>query len=370
MNKKVLLAIASSAILLSQAAPAENYYVRNRPFTQVVKAGGEAMVSAEAFLRALGLNWTVDGNVVTLTDKPAANPPLKTGTLTYRYGSSEVQLEGTPRGGATYVSLRPLAKLANFSVATNPALGTIDVNKARMSTDEEKKAVNEQQATWAALQKEKETAWTKKAAELKEKRDKAAEEAKASEENKDSADAGKDAKDAKDSGDGKDSKDSKDSKASKDGKDTKGKGKGKKEDKKPAETAATQTPATPEVKPEEKKEEKKPEEKKEASLDAMPVNVVTNPANGLVTMNCEVRNVGNGPSKPVSGTLVLTGPDQSGSVSNGGAPANKVWYTKSINGPSIAPGASWTFTQNYQHPSGNSMPIGNITATIKLNSTK
>ena len=38
MNKKVLLALASGAILMSTAAPAENYYVRNRPFTQVVKA--------------------------------------------------------------------------------------------------------------------------------------------------------------------------------------------------------------------------------------------------------------------------------------------------------------------------------------------
>ncbi|MBS2036799.1 hypothetical protein JST97_17545 [bacterium] len=346
MNKKVLLALASSAILLSQAAPAENYYVRNRPFTQVVKAGGEAMVGAEAFLRALGLNWTVDGNVVTLTDKPAANPPLKSGVLTYRYGSSEAQLEGSPRGGATYVSLRPLAKLANYSVATNPALGTVDVNKARMSTEEEKKQVNDQQAAWAALQKQKEEAWTKKAAELKEKREKAAEEEKG-EEGKDSAEAGKETKE-----------------------DTKGKGKGKKEDKKPEETASTQTPAAPEVKPEEKKEEKKPEEKKEASLDALPVSVTANSLNGQVTMNCEIRNVGNAASKGVSGTLVLTGPDQSGSVSNGGAPGSKVWYTKSISGPSIAPGASWTFTETWRHPSGNSMPIGNINASIKLNSTK
>ena len=42
----------------------------------------------------------------------------------------------------------------------------------------------------------------------------------------------------------------------------------------------------------------------------------------------------------------------------------------SINGPSIAPGASWTFTETWRHPSGNSMPIGNINASIKLNSTK
>lgn len=354
MNKKVLLALASSAILLSQAAPAENYYVRNRPFTQVVKAGGEAMVGAEAFLRALGLNWTVDGTVVTLTDKPAANPPLKTGNLTYRYGTSEVQLEGSARGGATYVSLRPLAKLANYSVATNPALGTVDVNKARMSTDAEKKQVSEAQAQWAAAAKEREEAWSKKAAELKEKREKAAGDEK-SEESKESADASKDApKEA----------------AKDESKDSKGKGKGKKDEKKPEETAATQTPATPDVKPEEKKEEKKPEEKKEASLDALPVTVTPNNLNGQVTMNCEIRNVGNAPSKGVSGTLVLSGPDQSGSVSNGGTPGTKVWYTKSISGPSIAPGASWTFTETWRHPSGNSMPIGNISATIKLNSTK
>ena len=347
MNKKVLLALASGAILMSTAAPAENYYVRNRPFTQVVKAGGEAMVGAEAFLRALGLNWTVDGSVVTLTDKPAANPPLKTGTLTYRYGGSEVQLEGSPRGGATFVSLRPLAKLANYSVATNPALGTVDVNKARMSTDEEKRQVGEVQAQFAAAQKEKEEAWTKKAAELKEKREKEAEEAKKSEEGKESTDTAST-----------DSKDSKDSK----GKD--------KKDKKPDETASTQTPPPAEPKAEEKKEEKKPEEKKEANLEALQVNATANPLNGTVTMTCEVRNIGNAPSKAVSGTLTLTGPSRSGSVTDNGNSATSTWYTKSINGPSVAPGASWTFTETWRHPSGNSMPIGNINASIKLNSNK
>ncbi len=324
---------------MSNAAPAENYYVRNRPFTQVVKAGGEAMVSAEAFLRALGLNWTVDGSVVTLTDKPAANPPLKTGTLTYRYGSSEVALEGSPRGGATFVSLRPLAKLANYSVATNPALGTVDVNKARLSTDAEKKEVGEVQAQMAAAAKAKEEAWTKKAAELKEKREKEAEEAKKAEENKNNG------------GD--------------QGNNNNGQEEKKKE--KPPETAATQTP--PPAEPP-KAEEKKPEEKKEASLEALPVNATANSLNGTVTMTGEIRNIGNAPSKAVSGTLVLTGPSRSGSVTDNGNSASSTWYTKSINGPSIAPGASWTFTETWRHPSGNSMPIGNINANIKLNSTK
>lgn len=351
MNKKVLLALASGAILMSNAAPAENYYVRNRPFTQVVKAGGEAMVSAEAFLRALGLNWTVDGATVTLTDKPAANPPLKTGTLTYRYGGSEVQLEGSPRGGATFVSLRPLAKLANYSVATNSALGTVDVNKARMSTDAEKKEVGEVQAQFAAAQKAKEEAWNKKAAELKEKREKEAEEAKKGEEGKDTSDTAS-------------TDTTKDAKDSKDSKDSKGK------DKKPDETAATQTPPPAEPKADEKKEEKKPEEKKEASLEALPVNATANSLNGTVTMTCEVRNIGNAPSKSVSGTLTLTGPSRSGSVTDNGNSASATWYTKSVNGPSIAPGASWTFTETWRHPSGNSMPIGNINANIKLNSTK
>lgn len=331
---------------MSNAAPAENYYVRNRPFTQVVKAGGEAMVSAEAFLRALGLNWTVDGNVVSLTDKPAANPSLKTGMLTYRYGTSEVQLEGSPRGGATFVSLRPLAKLANYSVATNNQLGTVDVNKARMSTDAEKKEVGEVQAQYAAAQKEKEEAWSKKAAELKEKREKEAEEAKKNEEGTSSTDTAS-------------------TEPTKDPKDTKGKDKKDKE-KKPEETAAAQP--TPPVEP--KPEEKKVEEKKEASLEALPVNATANSLNGTVTMTCEVRNIGNAPSKAVSGTLTLTGPSRSGSVTDNGNSSTSNWYTKSINGPSVAPGASWTFTETWRHPSGNSMPIGNINASIKLNSTK
>ncbi len=326
---------------MSNAAPAENYYVRNRPFTQVVKAGGEAMVSAEAFLRALGLNWTVDGSVVTLTDRPAANPTLKSGVLTYRYGSSEVQLEGSPRGGATFVSMRPLAKLANYSVAANSQLGIVDVNKARMSTDAEKKEVGEVQAQFAAAQKEKEEAWTKKAAELKEKREKEAEGAKKDEEGAGDAASTDTPKEPK----GKDKKD---------------------KDKKPEETAATQP--TPPVEP--KPEEKKPEEKKEANLEALPVNATANSLNGTVTMTCEVRNIGNAPSKGVSGTLTLTGPSRSGSVTDNGNSSSSTWYTKSINGPSVAPGASWTFTETWRHPSGNSMPIGNINASIKLNGTK
>jgi len=347
MNKKVLLALASGAILMSNAAPAENYYVRNRPFTQVVKAGGEAMVGAEAFLRALSLNWTDDGNVVTLTDKPAANPPLKPGVLVYQYGSTEIQLEGTPRGGSTFVSMRPLAKLASYTVATNNALGIVDVNKARMSTDEEKKEVGDVQAQFAAAQKEKEEAWTKKAAALKEKREKEAEAAKSSEEGKEGADAG--------------------SSDAKDPKDAKGKGKGK--EPKPEETASTQTPPPADPKPEEKKEEKK-EDKKEASLEALPVTVTTNTLNGTVEMACEIRNLGNAPSKGVSGVLVLTGPVRSGAVTDNSNSSTKEWLSKSVNGPSIAPGASWTFKEVYRHPSGNSMPGGNITANIKLNSTK
>ena len=353
MKTRVLLAIASGAILMSVAAPAENYYVRNRPFTQVIKAGGEAMVDTEAFLRALGMNWSVDGNVVTLTEKPAANPSLGPGSMTYKYGDHQMVLEGTPRGGGTYVSLRALAKLVDYGVRVNTDSGTVDVSKARFASAAEKQLVGEAAAAQAAEKKATEEAWEKKAAELKEKREAKAEEGSkdaATEEGKDGADASKDGADAT-------------KEPAKDKEPAKGKGK-----KPPKETPAV-TPPPVEAKPEDAKPEVK-EPVKEARLEVFRTDASPDYSTGIVTITCEVKNMGDAPSKSVSGTLKLTGPDRAGGVTDNTNAAQRVWFTKSMSGPSIQPGASWQFSEKYRHPSGNAMPIGTLTADFKLNATK
>jgi len=335
MKKSLLVSVAAGLLLLSAAAPAEDYFVRNRPFKQVIKAGNEPLVGAEAFLRALDLNWTVNGDVVTLTDKPAANPQLSAGMLKFRYGQQEAAVEANPRGGSVFIPLRPMAKLLNYSVNVNTASRTVDVVRARFATDNEKKLVSELSAAQEAERIAKEEAWAKRAAELKAKRDAA----KAAEEGTEEG-----------TGDGEKPADGE----------------------KPKETASTtptpvETPPTPPTPPAEEKKEEVP---KEARLEVFNTIATPDPGNGTVLINCEIKNMGEAPSKPVSGTLILRGPDASASATNVNVPKSKVWWTTSISGPSIQPGASWPFNRKYSHPSGNSMPLGNIEAEFKLNSTK
>lgn len=326
MKKSLLLSVAAGLLLLSAAAPAEDYFVRNRPFKQVIKAGGEPLVGAEAFLRALDLNWTVNGDVVTLTDKPAANPQLSGGLLKFRYRQQEAAVEANPRGGSVFIPLRPMAKLLNYSVNVNTSSRTVDVVRARFATDTEKALVGELSAAQEAERRAKEEAWAKRAAELKEKREAA--------------------------------------KSSEEGSEEEGN-----QGEKPKETASTTPAQSPPTTPP-PAEEKKEEVPKEARLEVFNTTATPDPGNGSVLMNCEVKNMGDAPSKPVSGTLILTGPDPSGSATNANVPKNKVWWSTSISGPSIQPGASWQFNRKYNHPSGNSMPLGNIEAEFKLNSTK
>ena len=348
MKTRILVA-AAAGVLFWSGASAESYYVRNRPFTQVIKSGGEAMVGVEAFLRAAGFNWTSEGNVVTLTEKPAANPPLAPGNLTFRFGSNEAVLEGSQRGGSTYAPLRPLAKLLQYSVNVNRDSGTVDVIKARFSTDEEKKLVGQAAVEQAAQKKAVEEAWAKKAADLKEKREAKSEEGETqSEEGEKKPEEGE-----KKPEEGKE-------------KPEKGKGKGEKpkdEKSKPAETP----PATPDAKPDDKKEKEQP---KVAALEVTQKECAPDYGNGSVTMNIEVKNLGEAASKPISGTLILSGPDNSGSATTSAQGRTRVILSKSVSGPSIQPGASWPFSQKYSYPGGNSLPAGNYSVEFKLNSTK
>jgi hypothetical protein len=352
MKTRILVAAAVGVFFWS-GADAESYYVRNRPFTQVIKAGGEAMVGVEAFLRAAGYNWTTEGNVVTLTEKPAANPPLAAGNWTFRNGTNEAVLESSQRGGSAYAPLSSLAKLLQYSVNVNRASGTVDVVKARFSTDDEKKMVGQVMEETAAQKKAVQEAWAKKAAELKEKREAAS---KAAE--------GEGSEGEEKSGEGEEGKKSEDGKKS-EGKEPKDGKKPKEEKTPPAETP----PASGDAKPPADKDEKK-EAPKSAALEVTQNNCTPDYGNGTVTMNLEVKNLGDAASKPISGTVILTGPDNSGSATVSNQGRTKVIYTKSVSGPSIQPGASWPFSQKYSFPGGNSLPAGNYSVQFKLNSTK
>lgn len=371
MKKSILLAMAASTLFMSAAASAETYYVRNRPFNQVMTSGGEALVGTESFLRALGMHWTLEGaNKVVLTDEVAADPALPSGSLTFAYGDNTEVIETSRRGSETYAPLRPLAKLAEFSVTANRQSGIVDVNKARMATADERKMASE-----VATQRQKESqaandAWRKKVDDMKKKRDEeaAAEKAKGNSVTAASTSTGSDTAFDKN---GLEKKNAVPKKPEKPGK--------------PMETASTTpstAPSTPAPSTTTPAAGDKPKEAaKEARLEVFRCDASPDYSTGTVTVTGEVKNMGDAPSKSVNGTLTIMGPDQSGSATNSSqgsfakptaAPVTKkqTWSTQSVTIPPVAAGASYQFTRTYRHPSGNSMPIGDINSMFKLSSTK
>lgn len=328
MHRKTLALIATG-LWLGMAAGAETYYVRNRPFPQVVKSGSEPMVQVESFLKALDLNWNLDGQVLRIGSQAAANPSLKlSGPVTVRFGDQEVVLDPAQRGDLVYLPLKPLARLCSYSVNANPSLGTVDIIKARFATDEEKSMNSKVSSARSEEEKARQEAWSKRAAELKAKREAKSKEG-SSEEAKENAEQAPEAN----------------------GKPAEAK------EKPPVATAAAEPPPPTKEVP------------KEAKLEVFRADTSPDP-NGVVTMTCEVKNMGEAPNKPTSGILILKGPDRNASATNSVSGSSKVWMQKTITIPAIQPGAGYQFTEKYRHPSGNAMPIGNITAEFKLNSTK
>lgn len=326
MKTRVVFVLAAATLLLAGSAQAATYYLRNKPFLQVYETRGEAMVGTEAFLRALGLNWSLDGTQVTLTEKPASNPTLPNGSLTFKYGKDQAQLELTPHGGAAYTALRPLAKLTGYAVRSNTLSGTVDVNKARFATDEEQKLAGQLEGTREEEQKAIAEAWKKKAEQLKKERE----------------------------------------------------DKNKTEEEKAKEAEQQATPAQPEKSENDKALEDVQGRLKKletppppaAALETLSADATPDPASGTVEIKCVVRNIGNAASTPVSGVLVLKGPDNSKSASDNVNRNTRVYLRKSLSGPPIQPDKTWQITEKYTFPGGNSMPIGNWTAEFTLNKTK
>lgn len=362
MHKNAVVVCLGLALLGTVGA--ENYYVRNRPFQQVVHSGGEALVGAEAFLKALGMGWTVEGNTVVVSASGGA-AAIPTGALKFRYGSKEISLEGSARGGSVFVPLKPLARLCDFTVNSNAASGTVDVVKARFATDAEKKALGEAQVAREQDRKAREEAWAKRAEELRQ----------------------------RNASDGGEVEETPSASA-------------------PEASATPAAAAAPEEDPEKARKLKEIEvrikdlERQPAKIPRLEVSrsqAEPDYATGLVKVECEVRNNGDAPAKPVGGTLVLTGPDQrqtagdalrlkeprisksatdtmavrtksSGTssapvdVGSDGAPKLKprVYLQKSVAGPALAPGQSWVVKEVYRFP-GGSIPNGNFSAELRLN---
>lgn len=335
MKNTILLGAVAALLCFSSAASAQDVFVRNRPFKQVVKVGSETFVPADAFLRALGYNWTVKGQTVTLTAGPAANSEFPTGNLTFVNGDKTVVLEATRRGNYAFVSMAPLARFLDYAVVRSS--GIIDVNKGRAQTAADKKVAAEVNQEKVAREKAIDEAWAKKAAEIKEKREAAAEKDKGTEEGDKSAD--KDKSVTKD-------KSSKDHPV-----------------KTPADTKSVAdkgTSTTEALKPTTPADEKKNEPKPAPRLEVFRADATPDYSTGIVSIEAEIRNQGTGPASSVSGTLVLYGSNDEGNK-------EVEYYRTSVHGPALKADGSWIYKTEYRDRRGASMPHGTMRAELKLN---
>lgn len=339
MNAKVYIAIVAGAVLLTASmAPAESYFIRNRPFTQVIKVGSEPYVPLDGLLRALGYNWDMQDGKVVVTKSGGKNPTPSSPKVVINYGGQDLALEGTAKGDTVYVPLRPVSKFLNYVVNTNKASGITDVVQGRLVTDTDKKAAEEVAKAAEEREKAQKEAWDKKAASIKEAREakEAAKEAEAS--------ASPSASPSE----------SPTETASTDTKESKSKSKSKEKDKEKVAEAAPSPSPTADTK------DKEPEVPKVQRIEVYDSSATPEQANGLVKIAITVRNQGDAAAPNVQGTYTLTEPS-----TVPGKPGRVLVNRKSFRGPALATDKSWTYEESYKHNLGTSMPNG----TYKLDIT-
>jgi hypothetical protein len=101
-------------LLFCSSAPAEELWVRNRPFQGVVRGtGGEMMVEMTTFLQLMEIEARDQGDVVLV-------------------GGFSIPIETS--GNVRLVPLRDVVDAAGLRLSQNPALGTVDVRAASAGT--------------------------------------------------------------------------------------------------------------------------------------------------------------------------------------------------------------------------------------------
>jgi len=338
MNAKVYITIVAGAVLLTASmAPAESYFIRNRPFTQVIKVGSEPYVPLDSLLRALGYNWDVQDGKVVVTKSGGKNPTPTSPKVVINYGGQDLALEGTAKGDTVYVPLRAVSKFINYVVYTNKASGITDVVQGRLVSDADKKAAEEVAKAAEEREKAQKEAWDKKAAAIKEAREAKEAEASASPSASPTESPTETASTDTDT------------------KESKSKSKTKEKDKEKApEAAPSPTPA-------EKEKDKEPEAPKVQRLEVYESSAIPEQANGIVKIQIQVRNQGDAAAPNVQGTYTLTEPS-----TVPGKPGRVLVNRKSFRGPAVAVDKSWTYEETYKHNLGTSMPNGTYKLDITL----
>lgn len=323
MNAKVYISIVAGAVLLTASmAPAESYFIRNKPFNQVIKVGSEPYVPLDGLLRALGYNWDVQDGKVVVTRSGGKNPTPTSSKVVLNYGGQDLALEGTSKGETVYVPLRQVSKFLNYVVNTNRASGITDVVQGRLVSDADKKVADEVAKAAEERDKAQKEAWDKKAAAIKE------------------------AREAKEAA-------------------TASASPGASPEASPAEVAKTkEKEKAPEVVPSPSpaadSKAKEAEVPKVQRLELFESSATPDYSVGRVKVVATIKNQGDANAPNVQGTMTLTEP-----VTTPGRPA-RVLVKKGIRGPAVATDKTWVYEETFNHNLGTSMPHGEYKVEIQL----
>lgn len=399
MRSRILLGLMAAVLLCTGLSSAEELYVRNRYFPSAQFSGGTAYVPVGDFIKALGMNWSVNGDGEITVSKDGTSPAaaFDEASFTLNHEGKSKSFTGVTRGGTALIGVKPLAEFLGYSVNYNPDSGIVDVVAGRNITDSDREAASELEKEKEAKRAAQKEAWAKRVAEHRERQEakKAAEEAAAEDEDADGDDEDADMDEDKD----KDGDEVIDEDVEEDGKDKKSKGdkkadkkkksdddadaedddkanqdkKSKKDDKaksdedeeaaanededgdEPVEVAKKDDKAAKkDDKKDAKEDEKSNEPPPEANLVILSRDANPNFYTGEVEIKAVVENQGYAPAERVTGRLKVTGPD------------NRVWITKSVYGPNLRPDGRWEITETYKHRDGAAMPRGNFDIDLTL----
>lgn len=316
---------------------AEELFVRNRPYKDVVFSGGTSYVTVDGFLNAVKVPWRLEGNTVVLGQGDSPDLSSSGESLSISNGGETLLLSGVVRNGRLYVPVKSIAEAAGYSVIYNQSTGVVDVVKSRLSNAEDAKIAQDIADTRLAEKQKRDEAWRAKV-----------EKARADRQAKADAEKSKDDLDADDDEEEGDADSKKlDAKGNpdKDASDTKPAKLNTKADNDDLDSYDSADTTKADKKSDDSKDEKAAPPPK-ADLVVLSSDAEPNNYTGDVVFKAVLQNQGYATAGKVQARLVVVGPD------------GKQWLSKTYYHPDIKPDGRWEITENYHHRAASAIPRG------------
>ncbi|MGM9998718.1 MAG: hypothetical protein ACI38Q_04915 [Candidatus Bruticola sp.] len=194
-TQKICVCLAAAVCLSAAPVQADEVYVRNKPFKQVVYVESSLYAPLYSLVKAMrsGISVNNDGRLIFVPEADSLSASEFESALTVRGWLSASQSEGVfeseydqtvfpvpyiKRGGEIWVPVRLISERLGFTIKNYPATGIIDIVAPRPISNQDRLAAEELKAEKAAQVKRAEKVLAVRRAEKIKRRQQEAEEAK------------------------------------------------------------------------------------------------------------------------------------------------------------------------------------------------